>query len=84
MVDGSTHEGVLCWKQHIHANTAGGGGGLYATANSTLKLGGVNTFRANRGLVSGGQIWLDNSNLTLYGFTRSGEIRRKNGGAKTA
>ena len=42
--------------------------GIYAIANSTLSLGGVNTFRANRAHVSGGGIWLDHSNLTLSGF----------------
>ena len=52
----------------FNANSAGEGGGIYAVANSTLSLGGVNTFRANRAHVSGGGIWLDHSNLTLSGF----------------
>ena len=51
------------------ANSAKEGGGVYATANSTLiSLGGMNTFRANRASVSGGGIWLDNSNTALSGF----------------
>ena len=50
------------------ANSAGKGGGIYATANSTLILGGVNTFRASRAHISGGGIWLDDSNLALNGF----------------
>ena len=51
------------------ANSAKDGGGIYAIANSKLiSLGGVNTFRANRASVSGGGIWLDNSNIALNGF----------------
>ena len=51
------------------ANSAKEGGGIYAIANSKLiSLGGVNTFRANRASVSGGGIWLDNSNIALNGF----------------
>ena len=51
------------------ANSAKDGGGIYAIANSKLiSLGGVNTFRANRASVSGGGIWLDNSNIVLNGF----------------
>ena len=50
------------------ANSAGEGGGIYATANSILRLGGVNAFRASRAHISGGGIWLDNSNLALNGF----------------
>ena len=51
------------WKQHVQCQFSS-----ERPANSTLSLGGVNTFRANRAHVSGGAIWLDHSNLTLSGF----------------
>ena len=42
---------------------------MYATANSTLNLNGVNSFIGNRAYyVSGGGIWLDHSNVALNGF----------------
>ena len=46
-------------------NSAGEGGGIFAIANSTLDFEGVNTFNKNRAYVSGGRIWLDNSNLSM-------------------
>ena len=40
---------------------------MYATANSILSLNGGSTFIGNRARVSGGGIWLDNSELLLNG-----------------
>ena len=40
---------------------------MYATANSILSLNGGSTFIGNRARVSGGGIWLDNSELLLDG-----------------
>ena len=57
-------------KNTFIVNSAGEGGGIYATANSKLSLDGVNTFRNNRVHVSGGRIWLDNSSLILKGYNR--------------
>ena len=39
------------------ANSAGEGGGIYAAANTTLSLNGVNTFKINRA-VEGGSGWI--------------------------
>jgi len=53
------------WKYMFNDNSAGEGGGIFAMANSTLDFEGVNTFNKNRAYVSGGRIWLDNSNLSM-------------------
>lgn len=44
--------------------------GIYATANSTLGFGGMNTFMNNTANVSGGGIWMDSSSLNMDNYNQ--------------
>jgi len=58
---------VLAGYNMFNVNSAAEGGGIFATANSTLDFDGVSSFNKNWAHVSGGGIWLDNSNLSMNG-----------------